>query len=740
LTATQRDDSGIPLQIPELEWIPRSDWVDVRGSGAAGDGMTDDTVAIQKVLDNVKNGSNVYFPPGVYRITRTLRINGPLLGVTVIGHGRETTLIWDGDPGGVMFADDGVAYSRFVGLQFDGRNRASIGFHHDSHRRFETEVRHQYLAFRNFTNAGVLAEPDDKFALAETLFESCLFENCRRGVAFVQFNDYNYTFDGCEFRFCHIGIQCDHGNFYARNCHFEQSSEVDIHAAPEHASSVRRCTSVGSRSFIRYGNPVAPMTIQDCHVSDWISPEGAITLGGAPVLLFDCVFIHESQAPVQIRKDDQRLIVSGNQVEGSSDLIQPDHRGNVYMIPPGKRQGSIVSAYQRFLKDTVRIPRKVFDARRDFGAQGDGKTDDTDAIQKTIDAAREHGEDAIAYLPTGIYVITSGLRITGRNYFVGGSGNMTRIVWRGAEGGTMITVHDPQNVVLEHISAGVHDSGDMNNGIDILQTGSGRKSHMTYDGVFVYGMYQKQPFRKGLQFQKLGEEAVAVMPHVQGNIRFLDCGAATILANCSYEGSVVVEGMERKRGGLLGFQTRLSTITTHGLYLKDNHSIIMSDFYVEQADDGYVFEGSPETLPGRATIQGAKVHFTVPEDQPNRGTAMTIQNYSGEIFFGPNQLYVEPSRVKIRHTGEERLDLFLLANCFYKTTLDVQKSPAARVFLLANQGVALSPDDQLTSADETVDDNLSASDLERIAMALDDLRRLGELDLKINHQNVIRNQ
>ena len=118
---------------------------------------------------------------------------------------------------------------------------------------------------------------------------------------------------------------------------------------------------------------------------------------------------------------------------------------------------------------------------------------------------------------------------------------------------------------------------------------------------------------------------------------------------------------------------------------------------------------------------------------------MTIRNYSGEILFGPNQLYIEPSRVRIRHTGEERLDLFLLANCFYKTTLDVQKSPAARVFLLANQGVALSPDDQLTFADEIVDDDLPASDLERIAVALDDLRRLGELDLKINHKSVIRN-
>ena len=138
--------------------------------GAVGDGVADDTVAIQKVLDDVQNGSTVYLPPGMYRVTETLRISGPLVGITVIGHGRETTLVWDGKPDGTLFADDGVAYSRFVGLQFDGKNKAAIGFHHDSHRRFETEVRHQHLAFRNFTNAGVLAEPEDKFALDETPF------------------------------------------------------------------------------------------------------------------------------------------------------------------------------------------------------------------------------------------------------------------------------------------------------------------------------------------------------------------------------------------------------------------------------------------------------------------------------------------------------------------------------------------------------------------------------------------
>lgn len=128
---------------------------------------------------------------------------------------------------------------------------------------------------------------------------------------------------------------------------------------------------------------------------------------------------------------------------------------------------------------------------------------------------------------------------------------------------------------------GAHDAGAMHNGIDIEQVGSANASHMTYDGVYVFGMYQKAPLRQGLRFTNLTEKDVVVLPHVQGNLRFVNCGRATVAANCSYEGSVVVEGRDQARDGLLGFQTRLATIVSHGLYLRDNHSIVMSDFYAE---------------------------------------------------------------------------------------------------------------------------------------------------------------
>ena len=165
--------------------------------------------------------------------------------------------------------------------------------------------------------------------LAETTFENCLFEDCERGVAFLQFNDYDYTFDGCEFRRCGVGLDNVHGNFYVRNCHFEASRVVDIRDWSEHCSSIRRTTSRGSQAFVQRISTVASLTIQDCHVDGWKNPEGAILLSRPPVLLFDCVFAdppkdaqEKDLAPVRVHSEGQRLLVSNNEVCGTSGLTQ----------------------------------------------------------------------------------------------------------------------------------------------------------------------------------------------------------------------------------------------------------------------------------------------------------------------------------------------------------------------------------------------------------------------------------
>ncbi len=732
-TASAPDADGTG-HIPVLSWQQRSDWVSVVDHGATGDGAADDTTAIQSVLDAAKDGATIYFPPGTYRITRMLSLEGPLLGVLVVGHGRDTRLIWDGRKGGRMFRDDGVAYSRITGLVFDGRNRAAVGFYHDSNLRFETEVRHQHLAFLNFTEAGILAEPKDKYALSEPSFENCLFVNCRSGVKFIQFNDYNFTFDGCEFRDSEIAIECRHGNFYVRNCRFERSREVDIYAEPEHHSSVRRCVSSGSERFIEFTSPAAPLTIQDCLVTGWRNRSDAIYLRGAPVTVFDCHFSDppNSKPPICAPKGGQRLVLSENTSEGTSGLVDAARSARIHRVPAGRRGGIHLAADRSFLKSSVAVPGKILDAKKDFGARGDGVSDDSAAIQACIDAARGHGRNAIAYLPIGDYVLKSTLRIEGENYVVGGCGWQTRFLWQGAAEAVMISVRPSGKLAIEHMAVRNIAKEPLQNGVDIQQDGSGGPSHVTYDGVFVYGLYKDDPFRKGLHLSGLGPEDTVLMPHLQGNIRLTDCAAATVLANISYEGAITVEGKDPPRDGFLGFLSRLSTNNRQNLYLKDNHSIVMTDFYVEQSTNGLFFAGDPQAPPGRATIQSTKLSCHAPVDNTAEGVALTIEDYHGEIFLGNEQFYISPVAMRVRHSGGSPVNLHVFSSTFYRTHLTVDGEDSLGVHLIGNEVFGRIPAPERAHRNFQAEDSSPAA-LEPLSRALDDVRRLGELDLRLNH-------
>ena len=74
---------------------PFGSWVDVRDYGAVGDGITDDTTAIQALFDDIRGGivtaSGVHFPAGTYAIANTLTVN--LQRITIQGDHRDTSVI-----------------------------------------------------------------------------------------------------------------------------------------------------------------------------------------------------------------------------------------------------------------------------------------------------------------------------------------------------------------------------------------------------------------------------------------------------------------------------------------------------------------------------------------------------------------------------------------------------------------------------------------------------------------------
>ena len=744
--------------IPDLPWEQRSDWINVKTDvtpAAKGDGLADDTEALQsafKMIDWNSKRKTIYLPAGTYRITKTLFLGGAqykggIIGGMIIGHGRSTRIVWDGAPGDAMIKSLGFSHSSYVGIVLDGRGKAGTGVLHAAHI-FETNLLYRHMAFLNLTSAGIsIGKPHDgKIESAELLYDNCLFERCGIGVAFQQFNDTDNAFAGCEFRHCGIGISNRHGNFYARDCHFAGSTDCDISTHGESGSSIRRCTSFGSALFLDFGDLVAGFTIQDCRVDAWSNPGEAIRLSGGPVLMMDCVFGSATNPvagkavlpPVKLGTWHQHLMQSHNQVAGAGPLCdqtlleqaRKDTNltwvGVVYDIPPGTRGGSTTSPQQSFLHSHVAMPGKIFDAQRDFGAKGDGVKDDTDAIQKTIAAACACGGDALAYLPVGSYPVTNTLELRGANWRLGGCGRNTRLIWRGADGGTLVHVADPERLTVENIAIG--DVPNTRNGEDIVQTSSGVKpTSICYDHLTVYGppfnpKDSRNYHQRGLRLQGLTTNDTVLIKDILGNLHCVDSASASILCNVAFNtGPITVEGKGTARGGFLGIQNKVGVCEDQTVTVKDNHSLVISDLYMESVASNIRIEGNGVDLPGRVTIQGAKIcnqgveYETTPQ--------IVSDNYRGELTIGPDQFYLGGGGPKVSGTGDQPLAMLFLGNYLYNCAPKIAVGPRTTIRGIGNLGIADAP---------------LAEAIPQIVRALDDLRKLGELDLKLNYPNPSR--
>lgn len=114
--------------MPKYQWFPRSavfrgdtpsvepDEIDVRAFGAVGDGVTDDTAAIQAAINATPNNGTLLFLPGVYKLTAELLLNGKT-GVTLIGYGA--TIKGTAARFRSYFNVCGTDNIRFFGFEFD---------------------------------------------------------------------------------------------------------------------------------------------------------------------------------------------------------------------------------------------------------------------------------------------------------------------------------------------------------------------------------------------------------------------------------------------------------------------------------------------------------------------------------------------------------------------------------------------------------------------------------------------
>ncbi|MCY2996266.1 MAG: glycosyl hydrolase family 28-related protein [Planctomycetota bacterium] len=759
--------ASIP-ELPRLDWEERSDWINVKTKfNAVGDGKADDTAAIQAALDSLKDGydqaNTVYLPPGIYRITKTLHWKN-LYSKHLVGHGRDTRIVWDGAAGGVtgepygskwtdepsvMFHSNGAtAGVRFEGLVWDGAGKAVIGINHCSSTHYESHVIHRHEQFINM-GTGIMSSGSPWFpyqnATAEVMFDNCLFVNVASGLIFGSYNALDNTVVHCGFYHCGTGIRNWVGNVYVRDCHFEGSREHDIYTHVGDCSALR-CTSVGSQRFLH--NSGQMFTLQDCHVEGWKSPQLAVeNSAGVAFTLFDCTFKNPpgTQAPVLTRSP---VLISNCTSEGTEGVLGKAVAEKALVIPPGKRGPAVTSARQTFFRSAVEIPDKVFDAKRDFGAKGDGKADDTDAIVAAIQAAREHGKRAIAYLPHGQYRVTKTIEVSGADYFIGGAGlgwqAGTLVVWgspRPAAGGEVAVFHvkNARHVTLEGFRASTPSVYFDDPGvISFLHEASDGPSRVTYDDIGGF-----------TQFRGLATHDRVYLRMLGGIVDFDNCQRATILAeqihpsrhpqSKRFETTLRVRGQDQSlpKDGLLGIMTMYNAGNPYDVTVEDSQSLVISDYYTEQTWRVLRLSGNPGDTPGRVTILAHKFHGEHVDD------LVQVRNYKGEFLLGASPLPEVPitdqeeakkagggtmSGVKVKktpfvlsHTGENPVDI-MLVGCTYGTGAPVFKTEPAATVIQANDNLG----------------HATASDKEKetISAALDDLRRLGEVDLdfKFKHK------
>lgn len=93
----------ILVSLPAMCDVPKS--VSARNFGAKGDGVTDDTAAIQKALDSLTAGGVVNLPSGRYLLSASLKVP---TGVTLLGEGAR----WENSATGLIIPKNGFSAVR----------------------------------------------------------------------------------------------------------------------------------------------------------------------------------------------------------------------------------------------------------------------------------------------------------------------------------------------------------------------------------------------------------------------------------------------------------------------------------------------------------------------------------------------------------------------------------------------------------------------------------------------------
>ncbi|WP_183576224.1 glycosyl hydrolase family 28-related protein [Mucilaginibacter sp. X5P1] len=437
---------------------PFSSWLNVKtGFGAKGDGIADDTRALQAALDAVATGTvniTLYLPTGTYLISSTLTINHHI-NVSVIGADPANTIIkWGGVAHGTMLQVNGTAYSKFDRLTWNGNRIADVAVeqswdgnqpHFDTGNEYADDI---FIDVAFGIHGGSLGH-----GFAETsILRDHFIRNTKAGVSLGNFNALDIWVRNSSFQDCGVGVTNTYGagNFKVYNCVFRNSAISDMSMNNTGDFSVRGNTSINSKQFFSAANSRNPASIiiEGNTIIDPVNTQAITTGNQGPVIFINNI----------IRS---RSLVSGTVASFSSNAFS---MGNVFTVADGISAGSnsntcnnkIVSRASLINLSAPILPgaepnfkRRVFEVPVGAGYS---------VIQSVINqAAKFSGTRPVVHFPYGNYNISgtifipanSDIQLVGDGF---GDRYASMLTWSGTTAGPIISIAGPSKTTIRDIT------------------------------------------------------------------------------------------------------------------------------------------------------------------------------------------------------------------------------------------------------------------------------------------------
>lgn len=770
--------SSFGQKIPVLEWKERPDWINIKTDifpKAYGDGIHDDTegimAAIQRLdMDNQdirKRKSTIYFPPGIYVISQTIELKDKI-GVAIIGSGANTTIIWKGAKGGIMFQSNGNNYSRIIGIQWNGNHVAKAAVLHSNRnfKRFETRIRHEFESFANLEYGiwGLLPEKNNaggSFATAETLVTNCLFTDVAYPVSLNDFNYYNWIIDGCNFKRAKIAINSTYGTFFARNCRFEESTESDfLLGVLPNGYTIRRCVSINSNQFIKHRSAYylpCPLVVENCYVENWKSEYAINLITRGPSFIIDCNFNKPGiiKPPVAVLKPIgqgfgqftkegkiHRFVTSGNKINGKSSTAVIDCYGrnenvDIVSVPAGNIKPVVLNAESSFFSQQLFYhsgnPAATLINILDVIPSNINpeQTDVSSYIQHAINKASKMSNGAIVYFPTGKYTIGKTLQAGGSRYTLQGSGFNTVLQWVGKVDSSMLVIDNADRVQLEQFRI---DNIRVPETYFIKQRNTSKKTGIViYDGIYHNRDIKKKNIKlQDVLFENLSDSSIVFMKHTEFAFHAMNSSSATILVDDFinyYQTSLRISGTCNKNSKSLNILTGVivNSSSSPEIQVEDNNSLTITDMYNEAGMSHIFLSGNNKNnCNGHITIQGVKQDFLINQQFD---TILYSNGYKGFVFYGPQNFTNNVTKQKIVLNDKRLRALFSGINI--NNSLPEIKAPANHVAfeqsILNKRGKEL---------DQIIENTKQWSDQLKIYQsAFDDIRLAGIMNIKIKYSN-----